>query len=416
MSRRLYTLLLYLVLPFVPLRLWWRAWRQPAYRRHWRERGGWYGTAPAGGPVIWIHAVSVGETRAAEPLVRALLARHPDHRILMTHMTPTGRETGDQLYGGRIDRAYLPYDYPPAVARFFEHFRPVCGVLMETELWPNLVVAARRRGIPVHLVNARLSEKSYRGYARHSGLARATLGALAGIAAQTDADAQRLRALGASRITVAGNLKFDVTPPAALVARGRTWREGYGARPVLLAASTRPGEEEQVLAAFAKLQTADVLLVLVPRHPERCAALADLLERRGLAAQRRSAGGPVHAATRVLLGDSLGEMFAYYAACDVAIMGGSLLDYGSQNLIEPCALGKPVLLGPSTYNFAAAAEQALACGAARAVSDADGLAAAADAVLSDPDAARRMGEAGLAFTRAHQGATERVLDLLGLTR
>jgi 3-deoxy-D-manno-octulosonic-acid transferase len=411
-SRLLYSVVLYLALPWVLLRLLWRARRQPAYLRHVDERFGRYATpAPAGG-VIWVHAVSVGETRAAEPLVRALRARHPGRCILLTHMTPTGRDTAEALFGGDVLRCYLPYDYPGAAARFVERFRPAAGVLMETELWPNVIHACRARGVPLYLVNARLSERSYRRYRRFAGLARTSLRALAGIAAQTRADAERLEALGAERVRVAGNLKFDVSPPPAQLELGRAWRARYGARRVLLAASTRDGEEALLLDALAALNGPEALLVIVPRHPQRFDAVAALLERRGLRYQRRSAEAPVAAEARVVLGDSLGELFAYYAACDVAFVGGSLLPYGGQNLIEACVLGKPVLTGPHTYNFAEAAAGAVAAGAALRVADAAALMREASRLLSDPAAAARMGEAGLAFSHAHQGATARVVEMI----
>lgn len=412
MNRTLYTLLLYALLPFVPLRLLWRARKQPAYMRHIGERFGFYRSAPAAQRTIWIHAVSVGETRAAEPLVRALSKRYPDHRILITHMTPTGRETGKLLFGETVERCYLPYDYPGAVRRFLAHFEPAAGILMETELWPNLIHAAATRNVPVYLVNARLSEKSYAGYRRHAGLARGALQDLAGVAAQTEADAQRLRALGARHPRVTGNLKFDIVPPPALVQLGSEWRASYGDRPVLLAASTRAGEEELLLDAFERMAVPHALFVIVPRHPDRFDEVTALVQRRGFRCQRRSANLAVPRETAVLVGDSLGEMFAYYAACDVAFIGGSLLPYGSQNLIEACAVGKPVLIGPSTYNFAEAVQLAIECGAALSVADVGELAAKARELLTDKRAASRMGEAAMAFCRAHQGAVHRVLELM----
>ncbi len=412
MNRALYTVLLYALLPVVLLRLAWRGRRQRGYWRHVGERFGFYRGAKPTEPVLWIHAVSVGETRAAQPLVGALAARYPGRRVLLTHMTPTGRETGESLFGAAVDRCYLPYDYPGAVRRFLKHFRPAAGALMETELWPNLVHASHERGIPVYLVNARLSEKSYARYARHPGLTRATLRRLAGVAAQTEADAARFIALGAEPPAVTGNLKFDIAPPPALLELGATWRHAYGERPVLLAASTRAGEEELVLDAYSRIDLPQALLVIVPRHPQRFDEVAALLQRRGFSYRRRSEGVDAKAETRVLLGDSLGEMFAYYAACDVAFIGGSLLPYGSQNLIEACAVGKPVLIGPSTYNFAEAAELAVECGAAAQVADVAALAVAARQLLTDRDAAARMGAAGLAFCRAHRGAVHRVVELI----
>jgi 3-deoxy-D-manno-octulosonic-acid transferase len=412
-ARLLYTLLLYLLFPYILLRLAWRSLRQRAYLANVGERFGRYReTAPE--PLIWVHAVSVGETRAAEPLVRALARRHPGHRVLLTHMTPTGRAAGVTLFGAEVARCYLPYDYPGAVARFLRHFRPRAGLLMETEIWPNLIHACQEHGIPLTLVNARLSEKSLSGYQRFPRLARESLETLAGVAAQSEDDARRLEALGARGARVTGNVKFDIVPPASQLELGRQWRRDCGGRPVLLAASTREGEEPLVLEALSGMDVPGLLAVIVPRHPQRFDEVARLLDARGLRYQRRSAGTEIAPETRVVLGDSMGEMFAYYAACDVAFIGGSLVPTGGQNLIEACAAGKPVLIGPSTYNFAEAAELALRAGAARQVRDAESLAREAERLLRDPASAQRMGEAGLAFCAAHRGATARVLELIQL--
>jgi len=410
--RFLYTLLLYLLLPYALLRLPWRARRQRGYLEHVGERFGYYAQS-ADGPFIWVHAVSVGETRAAEPLIRALTARHPRHRILLTHMTPTGRETGETLFGENVVRCYLPYDYPGAVARFLRQFQPRAGVLMETEIWPNLIHACRGRDIPLYLVNARLSEKSYSGYRRFPGLARESLAGFTAIAAQGADDAQRLTDLGATSVRVTGNVKFDVTPPPAQLELGREWRRDFGAgRPVLLAASTREGEEALLLDGLARVDVPGLLTVIVPRHPQRFEEVADLLAARGVHYQRRSENATIAAGTQVVLGDSMGEMFAYYAACDVAIIGGSLLPFGGQNLIEACAVGKPVLIGPSTYNFSEAAELAVRAGAAIRVPDAATLAKEATRLLRDADATQRMAQAALAFCAEHRGASEKVLQLL----
>ncbi len=410
--RGIYTLLLYALLPYVLLRLLWRARRQPAYLRHVAERFGYYAEHPAA-PLIWIHAVSVGETRAAEPLVHALRGKYPKHRILLTHMTPTGREMGERLFDQTVSRCYLPYDYPGAAGRFLDHYRPQIGILMETEIWPNLIHAGRGRGTPVFLVNARLSEKSYVRYRRFPALARESLGELAAIAACSGDDAQRLEALGARGITVTGNLKFDITPPHEQLELGRTWRSLYGAaRPVLLAASTRDGEEALLLDALAEIAVPGLLMVIVPRHPQRFEEVERLLTARGIRFQRRGDRAAIAPDTKVVLGDSMGEMFAYYAACDVAFVGGSLLPYGAHNLIEACAVGKPVLIGPSAYNFAEAVQQAARVGAAIQVWDAPELAREATRLLLDRVAAGRMGEAALAFCAAHRGATVAVLELI----
>ncbi len=415
-ARLLYTLAIHALLPWAALHLLWRARRQPEYLRHWGERFGSFRLRPPG-PLIWIHAVSVGETRAAQPLIAALKARYPDHRILLTHMTPTGRATSKSLFGGEVTRVYLPYDTPWAMRRFLRHFRPAIGLVMETELWPNLIAACRAQGVPLLLVNARLSAKSARRYARFPRLTRAALRGLAAVAAIGADDASRLRALGAHDVAVFGNMKFDIEPPAAQLELGQTFRARIGMRPVFLCASTREGEETLILDAWnAKLGAGEAapapLLVIVPRHPQRFAEVAQLVEARGLKLQRRSDGAPVAADTQVWLGDSMGELFAYYAASDVSCVGGSLLDYGSQNLIEPCAVGVPVLIGPSTFNFAEAARDALAAGAARQFGDAVALVSEALALLADAPRRAVMAEAGRAFAAQHRGATARTLALM----
>ena len=404
----LYNLLLLLLLPFIPLRLLWRARKQPEYLQHLGERFGFYAIRSER-PLIWIHAVSVGETRAAAPLIDALLARHPDHAILLTHMTPTGRATGESLYGERVLRAYLPYDYPFCVRRFLRHFRPRLALFMETELWPNLVTACRKQDVPTWLVNARLSEKSARRYQRFPTLSRQIFAALSGVLAQTDADARRLSALGATTAIVTGNLKFEVVPPAELPVN---LRKRFGARPVLLAASTREGEESLLLEQLKTCSVPNLLLVIVPRHPQRFKEVAELIEKRGPQYQRRSSEGDIAADTEVVLGVSMGEMFAYYAAADLAFIGGSLLPLGGQNLIEACAMGVPVLIGPHTFNFAQATEDAIAAGAAKRVSNAEELMLEAGKLLTTPELHQAMGQAALRFAAAHRGATERTLQEL----
>lgn len=418
MSRFLYTLTIHLLLPWAVLHLLWRARRQKDYLRHWGERFGLYRPRPPE-PVIWIHAVSVGETRAAEPLVAALRARYPDHRILLTHMTPTGRATSKILFGKLgpgVERVYLPYDTPWAVKAFLRHFKPALGLVMETELWPNLVAACRDIDVPLLLVNARLSEKSAARYARFPLLTRTALRQLSAIAAIGTEDAQRLQLLGASEVAVFGNMKYDIEPPAEQLGMGAEFRRRIGERPVFLCASTREGEEALILDEWLKVSHGrTALLVIVPRHPQRFDAVAQLVEACGLKLQRRSDEQPVAPDTQVWLGDSMGEMFAYYAAAGVngvAFVGGSLLDFGSQNLIEPCTVGVPVLIGPSTFNFADAARNALDAGAARQCADAAALAAAAQELLGDAPTRQRMGAAGRAFAAQHRGATQRTLELV----
>ena len=413
--RALYTLMWYLALPLVLARLWWRGRKEPGYRVHWGERLGSYGAAPGSMPTLWLHAVSVGETRAAEPLVDALLAAYPGHRILLTHMTPTGRATGQQLFakhGARFIQSYLPYDTGFMARRFLRHFAPRICILMETEVWPNLVAACRGAGVPVALVNARLSARSLRRGQRFGGLMTDAARAITLVAAQTPADAQRITSLGAPHVDVTGSIKFDVVPPPAALALGAWLRARIGTRPVLLCASTRDGEEAMILDAWRAEDHA--LLVLVPRHPQRFDGVAALASARGLTVARRSQLQDDDAVTAdVLIGDSMGEMFAYYAACDCAYIGGSLLPLGGQNLIEACAVGKPVLVGPHTFNFALATEQAVEAGAALRCDDASAMLAAATGLLQDGLARNRMGEAALAFAGQHRGATTRTVELLG---
>lgn len=413
MARLLYTLLWYLLTPFLLLRLLWRARKQPAYLKNLAERFGFY-AQPVSSRLIWLHAVSVGETRAAQPLIDGLLAAFPEHILLLTCMTPTGRETGANVYqawGGRVIQAYLPYEYPWAITAFFKYFRPQFGVLMETEVWPNLLTQAVRHGVPVYLANARLSERSARGYARLASLLRPAFASLAGVMAQTDGDAQRLLAVGAEVVRVCGNLKFDVNPPPEKLELGKRWRSLLNERPVWLAASTREGEESLILDAWLAHGGANTLLVLVPRHPQRFGAVADLLRARGVNFGRRSQGLPT-AAMQVWLGDSMGEMPAYYAMANLAFVGGSLLPLGGQNLIEAAACACPVLIGPHTFNFRQATEDAIAAGAARRVADASSLVSDAANLLADQAALAGMRQAAGAFAAAHRGAAARMLALI----
>jgi 3-deoxy-D-manno-octulosonic-acid transferase len=421
-ARILYTITLFAATPLIFLYLLYRSLRQPAYRSHWLERLGRYAPRRYDRAVIWLHAVSVGETRAALPLVAALLERHPECDLLITHMTPTGRAVVlPQLpvHAGRVTRAYLAYDYPFAVRRFLRHFRPRVGLLMETELWPNLLAATAQARLPVVLVNGRLSPRSFRRTERYSALARPAYAALAGVLAQDEADAARFRAVGATRVQVTGNLKFDADVPADQLALGAKFRSAIGARRVFLCASTREGEEKLIVDALVRGPwPPEALVVIVPRHPQRFEEVAALLEARGLATQRRSILGdaqvvaPVDAATRVWLGDSMGEMIAYYRAADVSYIGGGLLPYGTHNLIEACAVGCPVLLGPHTFNFAQASADALAAGAALQVRDVGELLKVARHLLAKDAERARRAEAAVNFAMRHRGATERTLACL----
>jgi len=422
-ARRLYTLGWYLALPWVAAYLLLRSLRQPEYRRHWRER--FLGLGPAladrGGaaaPVLWLHAVSVGETRAAQPLLEELARRHPGARFVLTHMTPTGREAARPVLdalAGRIVQRYLPYDVPAAVRRFLAQVRPSALILMETEIWPNLQFEARRAGVPIVLVNARLSPRSLARALRWPALMGPAAAALAAVAAQTPADQARWARLYAGPIHVTGNLKFDAAPPAQLLDAGRAWRRRLGGRPVWMFASTREGEERAIvdaLAGVARAPAAAPVLLFVPRHPQRFDEVARLLAALGSPVVRRAQFESLSAESRVLLGDSMGEMPMYYAMADVALIGGSLLPLGGQNLIEACACGCPVLVGPHMFNFAQAAADALACGAALQVADAGQAVEAMSGLQAGPARRENMARAALAFAQAHRGATERTAELI----
>lgn len=417
MKRWLYSLAWWLALPLVFGRLWWRGRKEPGYRAHWAERLGFPAAPPSTRTTFWVHAVSVGETRASEPLVEALLAAYPDSRILLTHMTPTGRATGKSLFGHhgeRLVQSYLPYDTGFMVGRFLRRFQPRVCILMETEVWPNLVDSCASAGVPVALVNARLSERSLRRGQKMGALMRDAAQAITLVAAQTEADAGRIRSLGAPQVAVTGSIKFDVVPPQAALEKGAWLRAQFGQRPVFLCASTREGEEALILDAWQRAadKPANALLAIVPRHPQRFDEVEKLAAARGLTVQRRSRLEAGIGNADVLLGDSMGEMFAYYAACDCAFIGGSLMPLGGQNLIEACALGKPVLVGEHTFNFAQATEEAVADGAALRVRDADALIAAALRLLEDEAARLGMGAHALAFAGRHRGATLRTVELL----
>ena len=409
MNRFLYSILLTLILPFVPVKLLWRGFKQPAYLRHWGERFGFYNT-PVNKAIIWLHCVSVGETRAAEPLVKALQRQYPLHQILITHGTPTGREASEVLFGDSVQRVYLPYDLPFAVKHFLKHFQPKIGLLMETELWFNLIAACKQREIPLLLLNARLSEKSANGYAKLGKLAIEGLQSLDAVAAQTGEDATRLQMLGAHHVSVTGNLKFDVKPPADSADKGLQLRKLFGEKPVFLAASTRIGEEAQILDAVKDL---NILTVIVPRHPQRFDDVEALIKKAGLSYVRRSnLRKPIDKNVQIILGDSMGELFTYYAACDFTFIGGSLLPYGGQNLIEAASLGKPILIGEHTFNFAEASKNAVAAKAALRVKDATELREKIEYLLNNKSSLTSMQIAALKFSVNSQGATVRLMQLI----
>ncbi|HEV7576358.1 MAG TPA: 3-deoxy-D-manno-octulosonic acid transferase [Caldimonas sp.] len=412
-ARAAYSLLLRLVAPLYLLRVLWRGRREPLYVSALGERFGLYGERMQPG-AVWIHAVSLGETRAAAPLVDALRAARPGVRIVLSHGTATGRAAGQPLLRDGDAQRWLPFDMPGAMRRFFHHADPAVGVLMETEIWPNALAIAAARGVPVLLANARMSERSRRRGARVDALLRPAFESLAAALAQTEADAARLRDAGVRDVSVVGNVKYDIAADPALLERGRAWRAGVD-RGVVLAASTREGEETMLLAAWRNVAAPRPLLVVVPRHPQRFNAVAELIASAGFTLSRRSAWTdderPAEAgAVDVVLGDSMLEMPAWYALADVALLGGSFAPLGGQNLIEAAACGCPVVMGPYTFNFSDAAELALGAGAASRVADMPAGVAAAVALASDSAAPARAAQSrrALAFAQSHRGAAARM--------
>ncbi|WP_157267717.1 3-deoxy-D-manno-octulosonic acid transferase [Azohydromonas aeria] len=419
LARWLYGALLWVLTPAYLLRLWRRGAREPAYRERWGERLGRYGyPAPTPRRLLWLHAVSLGETRAAAPLVEALRAQQPGLRLLLTTSTATGWAAGRPLLRAGDVHTWLPYDTPGAVRRFLRHHRPLMGVLMETEVWPNLLHVAAAERVPMVLANARLSEKSLKRGERFAWLLRPAAEAFLRVLAQTQDDARRLRDMGAPSVEVCGNLKFDIAPPPALLARGQHWRAALQ-RPVVLAASTREGEEGPLLAAWRELPQPRPLLLLVPRHPQRFDEVAALVEQANFSLRRRSAWGEGDpdadaAQADVWLGDSIGEMALYYACADAGLLGGSFEPLGGQNLIEAAACGCPLVLGPHTFNFAEAAELAVQARAAMRAADMRQGVVYAAMLAIDP---QRNGwvERSLTFASRHRGATERMAErIVGL--
>ena len=415
--RLIYSLAWSLALPFVILRLWLRGKQEPGYRQHIAERLGWYQPISTK-KYLWVHAVSAGETRAAEPIIRALLAAYPEHHIVLTHMTPIGRSTGQILFNNVADRltqVFVPYDINWMIRRFLRHFSPTICILIETEVWPNLIAQCRSAGVPITLVNARLSERSLKKAQRLSRLMLPAAKTIDYVAAQSGPDAERLRALGVVDICVTGNMKFDVSPPPLMAERGAKLRAYFADRPVFICASTREGEEALIVDAFMQLQLPRALLIITPRHPQRFDQVAALLSQHQLRFVRRSSldldqdALPIPTDTQVFLGDSMGEMYMYYAASDVAFVGGSLVPLGGHNLIEAFAMSRPVLTGPHTFNFSEITEQAITAQCAQRASDAADVMRRAQTLLDDVATRTQMGTQAHAFFLQHQGATERTM-------
>ena len=413
-----YTLLFHAVIPFLWFRLWWKGRRQPGYRSRIGERFGWYSVPGSSQKVIWVHAVSVGECEAAFPLVKQLLADPSlDRRLLVTCTTPTGSARIRDVLGDTVDHVYLPYDLPLAIRGFLRAFRPSLGLIMETEIWPNLFHECHEQHIPLAIINGRLSEKSMRGYAYVRALIRESLCHLNWIAAQTTDDAKRYIRLGADpdRVKITGNIKFDVQPEAGLPELMQGIRfELFGHCPVWIAGSTHPGEEDIILEAQALVQQSlpEALLILAPRHPERGPDIRHLCESRGFGVQSRSDQLVASQETSVFLLDTLGELRRFYAAVDVAFIGGSLIPHGGQNVLEAAMAGIPVLFGPHVGNFRVICASLLETRAAVQVNNADELARWVTRFLTQPDEARAYGQQGRAYVESNRGALARVMALI----
>jgi 3-deoxy-D-manno-octulosonic-acid transferase len=411
----LYNVLVYLAAPFAILVQLWRSLRDTSYRDRLGER---FGLGPAiPGETIWIHAVSVGEVQAAQPLITQLNRRHPRYRILLTTVTPTGAARARLLFGERVHLRYVPLDLPGSVKRFFDRVQPKLAMILETELWPNLYRECGLRGVPLVLASARISPRSVGKYRRLVSLFRKTLSHGIVIAAQSEPDARRFESIGATagRTHVTGNIKFDFQPPEGIEAEGRRWREKHApGRPIWVAGSTHEGEEAIALDAHRRVleRFPDALLVLVPRHPQRFDGVRDLLVKRHERAAYRSSGAPISPSTRVLLGDTMGELMTFYAAADVAFVAGSLVPIGGHNLLEPASVGRPVLTGPNNFNGEEIAQLLVDAGAAVVVRDAGELAHAIKGLLDDASLRSVMGAAGRAVLDANRGALDRLLTLV----
>ena len=414
--RYLYTLAMYLATPFIVLRLLFRGVRYRDYHRRWRERFG-FALAPAVRGSLWVHAVSVGEVNAAEPLLKALRNSYPNAPLVVTTVTPTGSERVRQLFGDSVVHVYLPYDLPFAVSRFLKRVRPRLAVIVETEIWPNLYFACGKRGIPMLIVNARLSERSLRGYRPLNGIVRQALRSVRVIAAQSQTDAARYRLLGAdpSTILVSGNMKFDMPVPFDAVNAGSHLREQWGRlRPVWIAGSTHEGEELPVLEAHLDVlkRLPDALLLIAPRHPERFKMVENSVRSLGFTLATRSADRVPSAAHQVFVIDSMGELMPFYAASDLAFVGGSLVPIGGHNVLEPAAMSRPVLVGPYTFNFEEITLTLIKEGAAERINGKEDLGARTLRLLLDHGRRAHMGERARHVFDSERGAVKRVMELI----
>jgi 3-deoxy-D-manno-octulosonic-acid transferase len=415
--RRIYSFIIYLLIPFVVLRLFWLGFRNPDYRRRWKERFGFPDKITSHDRIIWLHAVSVGEVQVSRPLVNGLLEEYPDYKILITTMTPTGADSVNQYFSDSVKHLYLPYDLPVAVKHFISVIEPSILIVMETELWPNLFHYCHKKDIPIIVINARMSEKSAKGYRRFSSLIRPMLENVSLVVAQGKKDAERMIALGVDKdkISVTGNLKFDINLPHSVTEQAQALRRYLSVnRPVWIAASTHEGEEKIILDAFDKVlqQQPQCLLLIVPRHPGRAAAVRELCTKRNLKVLSKSDNRECDENVKVFILDTLGELPMYYAAADVAFVGGSLTEIGGHNMLEPACLGLPVIMGPHVFNFQEISQLLLDEGAAWKVSNADELSGRVSSLLADANLRHSIGERGRGVVLKNRGNVEKIMELI----
>ena len=415
--RRIYSFIIYLLIPFVVLRLFWLGFRNPDYRRRWKERFGFPDKITSHDKIIWLHAVSVGEVQASRPLVNALLEEYSDYKILVTTMTPTGADSVNQYFGDSVKHLYLPYDLPVAVKHFISVIEPSILIVMETELWPNLFHYCHKKNIPVIVVNARMSEKSAKGYRRFSSFTHSTLENVSLVIAQGNKDAERMIALGVDKdkVSVTGNLKFDIHLPHSVTEQAQALRRYLSVnRPVWIAASTHEGEEKIILDAFDKVLPLQpqCLLVIVPRHPGRAAGVRELCTRRNFKVLCKSDNKECDENVKIFILDTLGELPMYYAAADVAFVGGSLTEIGGHNMLEPASLGLPVIMGPHVFNFQEISQLLLDEGAAWKVTNSDELSSRVSSLLGDANLRHSIGELGRNIIMKNRGNVEKIMELI----
>ncbi|HEY9322376.1 MAG TPA: 3-deoxy-D-manno-octulosonic acid transferase [Candidatus Methylopumilus sp.] len=415
MIRFFYSLLVYFILPFTLIKLIYRSFKQPDYLKHWSERYGFYSASTkkiwSKRKTLWIHAVSVGETKAAIPFIKLFLKKYPHHHLLITHGTPTGRATSIDIKNVRVTRIYLPFDTVDATQRFLNTFKPELGFLLETELWFNLIHQAHKKFIPLYLVNARLSEKSFQLYKKILLLIKPSLQELKGVLAQTTNDAKRFESLGASGVEVMGNLKFDVEPPRDINIKSAALKKHLRLKnqSILLIASSRQDEEEMILQSLLKLQIKNLITIFVPRHPQRFKEVEWMLKKYHVSFIKRSDTKITTRSYQFILGDSMGEMYSYYSLANIALMGGTILSYGGQNLIESMAMKVPVILGPHTYNFHNVSNEAIRLGAGIRIQTLDQLKKVLPEMLKS-SSQLKMKKACIEMIRGHQGATLKMLN------